>query len=97
MHECTFHPAVHVQGHFGIIYCTCLKLACNMNTGHRAQWTEIWDSGTPTRHIWDTFHFGLSKIILESFGALVIKWPVACRRLAIVRKLVKFGTQLQGE
>ncbi len=35
-----------VQGNFGVIWCTCHKIACSSKTaGHRAKQIEIWDSG----------------------------------------------------
>ncbi len=34
-----------VQGCFGVIRCSCLKMSCNSKvTGHRAKRTEIWES-----------------------------------------------------
>ncbi len=33
-----------VQGHFGVIQCACLNMACNSKTaGHRPEQSEIWD------------------------------------------------------
>ncbi len=33
-----------VEGHLGVIRCTCLKVACNSKmAGHRAKRSEIWD------------------------------------------------------
>ncbi len=40
------------HSHFGIIVCTCLKMACIVKrAGHGAKLTETWDSGTIVKHI----------------------------------------------
>ena len=45
-----------VQGHFLVIWCTFLKMACTFKTsGRKAKLTEIWDSGILVTPIWGTF------------------------------------------
>ena len=73
-----------VEGHFGAIRCTCLKMSCNSKTaGHKVKWSKIWDSGVVVACIWGTFDFLPFNVILESFSALVSKWPVIQKQLAI--------------
>ena len=82
-----------VQGQFGVIQCTCLKMACiSKRAGHRAKRSEIWDSWTIVINIWGTFELVGFKVILGSFGALVSKWPVSRKGLVVERNGVKFGT-----
>ena len=53
-----------VQGHFGVIRYTCLKMTCISKTaGHRAKRTEIWDSGILVVHIWGIFDLVGFKVI----------------------------------
>ena len=44
------------------------------------------------QHIWDTFDLLVFKVILGSFGAFVLKWPVTRKRLAAEQNGVKLGT-----
>ncbi len=84
-----------VQGHLGVIQCTCLKIACNSKTaGRRAKWSEIWELGQLLYNIvwFDIVGF---KVNLGSFGALISKWPVSRKGLVIERNGVKFGTHVQ--
>ncbi len=58
-------------------------MACNSFTaGHRAKWSEIWDSVTLVTHILGTFDLVGFKVILGSFGALASKWPVYISKTA---------------
>ncbi len=60
-----------VQGHFGVIRWTCLKIACISKTdGRRATRTEIWDSWILLTYIWDAYNPVGSKVILWSFSGL---------------------------
>ncbi len=44
------------QGHFGVILCNCLEIACNSKTdGCRAKLIEIWHSRVIVQHICGTF------------------------------------------
>ena len=45
------------------------------------------------QRIWGTFDLLAFNVILESFGALVLKWPVTRKWLAVHRDGVKFGTR----
>ncbi len=49
----------------------------------RAKLSEIWESGLVVTCIWGTFDLLVFKVILGSFIALVSKWPVTQKRLAI--------------
>ncbi len=69
---------------FGVIQCTCLKMAYNLTTaGFRAKQSEIWDLGALVAHIWGTFDLVRFKVIFGSFSALVSKWLVTRKRLII--------------
>ncbi len=50
--SCSMYPVYDmgfdliILRHFGVIWCTCLKMACNSKMDdHRAKQTEIWESG----------------------------------------------------
>ncbi len=60
--------------------------------GRRAKRGEIWDSGTQVTFTWRTFDLVVFEVILGSFGALCLKWPVTRKRLVVERKRVKFET-----
>ncbi len=46
-----------IQGYFGVIWCTCLKMVCNSKTAsHRAKWSEIWESWVVVTCIWGSFN-----------------------------------------
>ena len=82
----------YLWGHFGVIQCTCLKMACNSKmVNGRATRSEIWDSWLLVTCIWHTFELLVLNIILGSFDALVSKWCVAGRQLPVERNGVKFG------
>ena len=84
----------NVQGHFGVIRCSCLKVPCNSKTAglRTKQWN--WDSGILIhQHIWGTFDLLVFKVIFGSFSALVSKRPGTRKQLTIEWKGVKFGTR----
>ncbi len=58
-------------------------MACKSKVaGRRAKRTEIWGSGTlQTYRVMGYIDLVGFKVILESFGALVLKWPLARKRL----------------
>ena len=84
-----------VQGHFRVIWCTFFfKMACNSNTtGRRGKQTEIWESGTLATHILGTFDLVGFNVILGSFSAVVLQWPVTRKWLVVEQPGVKFGTR----
>ncbi len=52
-----------VQGHFGVIQCACLKMACNSKRDdYRAKQTEIWDLGLVVWHRLSTFECNYVKM-----------------------------------
>ncbi len=54
-----------VHGQFGVIRCTCLKMACDLKaTGHRVKWIGIW--GLVVTCIWDAFNRLMLKVIWGS-------------------------------
>ena len=57
----------------------------------RAKRTEIWDSGILVTHIWGAFDLVGYKVILGSFSALVSKWSVSQKWLAVEQNGVKLG------
>ncbi len=66
------------QAIFGVIRCTCLKMAfISKRAGRRAKRSEIWDSWTLITHVWGTFDLVGFKVILGWFGALVSKCPIS--------------------
>ncbi len=76
---CIHIPLIHtVQGHLGVIRCTCLKMACFSKMADcRMKRTEIWDSSLRTLYLYGgTFNLSVLKVIVGSFGTLVSKWPV---------------------
>ena len=76
----------------GVIRCTCRKMAWNSITaGRRANGSAIWDSGVVVTCICGTFGLLVFKVSLRSFDALVSRLPVTRKRLAVERKIVKFG------
>ena len=62
--------------------------------GRRAKWTDIWETWVqvPVTHIWGTLDLIVFKVILGLFGALVWKWSVTRKRLALGQNWVKFGS-----
>ncbi len=63
----------------GAIACIYLKMACNSKkAGGSVKLGEI--IGTRVYRVQLTFSV---QVILESFDALVLKWPVARQRLAV--------------
>ncbi len=69
-------------------------MACRLNTaGHKAKQSEIWDSGVLVELIWDTFAIVVFKVILESVGAVVSKWPVTQKLLVIEKNREKHVTR----
>ena len=75
-----------VQGHLGVIRCTCLKMASRSKmAGSRAKLTTICDSGMLATHVWCIFDLVGFRVILESFSALASKWPATPKRLVIER------------
>ena len=84
-HICPFS----VQGHFGVIRCTCLKLDCTSDTPGRTE--KLVNLGP--RCSCSGSDLLLFKATLGSFGALGSKWPVTWKRLTIEQKGVKFRTR----
>ena len=71
-----------VRGHFGVIWCTCLKWSVTLKWVKRA---ETWDLG---RGGSCDMYMGylrplVFKVILRSFSALVSKLPLARKQLAL--------------
>ncbi len=61
-----------------------LKMVCNSKTaGRRAKRGEIWVLGVLVNHIVGTLDLVVLKVILGLFGAIVSKWPVTRKRLAV--------------
>ncbi len=62
-------------------------MACNPRTaGHRAKWSNIWDSGISLTHIWGTYDLVVFEVTFEPFSAFVSKWHVTRKRLVWSRK-----------
>ncbi len=57
---------------------------------HRLTQSAIWDSGVVLTCVWCTFDLLVFKVILTSFGALVSKWSVIQKQIAIERRGLKF-------
>ena len=74
-----------VQGHFGVIRCTCLKMACNSKVAsRRAKQSEIWDWGSCNMYMGCLkLELLMFMVMLGLFGALVSKWPITRKFLAI--------------
>ncbi len=52
------HLTFYCSRSFGVIYCISLKMACNTKTaGHRAKWSESWDSVTLVKYKCDDNDF----------------------------------------
>ncbi len=81
-----------VQGHFGVIRCTCLKMACNWETdARRGKPTEIWGlGGTSNTHMGYLWPCRVQDD-LGLFGALVSKWAITRKRLVVVQTDWKLG------
>ncbi len=76
-----------VQGHLGVIRCTCLKKMA----GHKAKRSEMWDSGLLSYVHGTPLTFQCSRPFWGSFGVLVSKWPGTRQRLAIEWSRMKLG------
>ncbi len=55
----------------------------NITAGCRVKRSEIWESGVVVICIWGTFDLLVFKVILGSLIALVSKWPVTQKYLAV--------------
>ncbi len=78
----------------GVIRCTCFKMACNSKTpGRTAKRSEIWELMVVFICIFGTFNLLVFSVILGSFRALVSKWHVTRKWLAVEPNGVKFGRQ----
>ncbi len=53
--------------------------------------TEIWESCTVVIHVWGTLDLLVLNVILGSFSALVSKWPLTRKQLALEQNWLKFG------
>ncbi len=62
--------------------------------GCRVTRSEIWYSGVVVISICDTFDLVVFNSILGFFGALVSKWPVTQKRLAVEQNGLKFRTKV---
>ncbi len=83
-----------VEGHFGVIRCTCFKMTCNLKAaGCRVKRGEIWGSEVVVTCIWGIFDLSVFKVILRSFGPFVSKCPVIGKRLAVELNELKFVTR----
>ncbi len=87
-----FWPCI-VQGYFGVIMCTCFKMAYSLKTaGLRAKMFEIWDSVIPVGHSRSNLMtFGLSMYdFISVFNSMCRNLPLS--GLSISLKVKPYDT-----
>ncbi len=62
----------------------------------RAKWSGIWDARVLLQHIWGSVDLKVIKVICGSFDALVSKWHVIQKQLALEQNGMQCGTRGGG-